>query len=252
MASKGTNSTFIEKAILLHGNRYSYDLVDYKNNRDKIKIICAEHGIFEQRPDNHLGGSGCPSCSSNIRYTTKTFIAKAKEVHGDNYSYELVNYKNILTKIKITCLEHGIFEQTPHDHLSACGCPICGVKNKGWTKTAFKERCKINNDSLGIFYVLGCWNEDRSEVFVKIGITSRSIKKRYNSKTLMPYNYKVLHEITGSADYIYDLENLVLKNSVNFAYKPKILFGGYATECFSADKIYLDNLNKFIFNLVPF
>ena len=34
---------FIEKASRIHGDRYDYRLVDYVNNKTKVKIICPEH-----------------------------------------------------------------------------------------------------------------------------------------------------------------------------------------------------------------
>lgn len=57
--------------------------------------------------------------------TIEDFIQKAKEVHGDKYDYSLVEYKNSSTKIKIICPKHGVFEQTPNNHLSGCGCLSC-------------------------------------------------------------------------------------------------------------------------------
>ena len=55
--------TFIEKAKIVHGNKYDYSLIEYKNNYTKIKIICPIHGIFEQIPYAHTSNkSGCPKC----------------------------------------------------------------------------------------------------------------------------------------------------------------------------------------------
>ena len=50
---------FISKARELHGDKYDYSLVEYKNKNTKVKII-SPNGIFEQSPNNHLGGNGCP------------------------------------------------------------------------------------------------------------------------------------------------------------------------------------------------
>jgi hypothetical protein len=37
----------IDRAAIIHDNKYDYSLItEYKNNRDKIKIICPEHGVF--------------------------------------------------------------------------------------------------------------------------------------------------------------------------------------------------------------
>ena len=54
---------FIRKAIKKHGGKYDYSLVDYIDSTTKIKIICPFHGVFNQRPVNHLRGCGCPKCA---------------------------------------------------------------------------------------------------------------------------------------------------------------------------------------------
>ena len=45
----------------------------------------------------------------------------------------MVEYKNAHTKIKILCPTHGVFEQTPTNHLKGKGCPIC-QESKGEIK----------------------------------------------------------------------------------------------------------------------
>lgn len=71
--------------------------------------------------------------------TTKEFIKKAKEVHGDKYDYSKVEYVNTLTPVTIVCPEHGEFEQIPKVHLKGCGCKKCA--NKGTS-----DRCRGNID----------------------------------------------------------------------------------------------------------
>ena len=46
----------------VHGNKYDYSLVDYIIGSSKVKIICKKHGMFEQTPNSHYKGSGCPNC----------------------------------------------------------------------------------------------------------------------------------------------------------------------------------------------
>lgn len=60
------------------------------------------------------------------KLTTVEFITKAKLKHGDTYDYSRVNYANNITAVIIICSTHGDFLQKPMDHLSGCGCPICG------------------------------------------------------------------------------------------------------------------------------
>lgn len=62
---RSTKETFIKSAIERHGTLYDYSDVVYKNNTSKVKIKCYEHGIFFQIPNNHLNGSGCPSCNTS-------------------------------------------------------------------------------------------------------------------------------------------------------------------------------------------
>ena len=63
-AENHTSNTdiFIEKAKLIHLNKYDYSKVKYINNRTKVCIICPEHGEFWQTPDAHLSNKGCPKC----------------------------------------------------------------------------------------------------------------------------------------------------------------------------------------------
>lgn len=57
-----TKKEFIEKANVIFNKRYDYSLVNYKNNKTKVKIICPTHGVFEQKPNCHLSGRGCAHC----------------------------------------------------------------------------------------------------------------------------------------------------------------------------------------------
>ena len=61
---KHTTESFIEKAKAVHGDKYNYSLVEYKNNSEKVTIVCTEHGNFTQAPVNHLSGQNCPGCMS--------------------------------------------------------------------------------------------------------------------------------------------------------------------------------------------
>ena len=66
MANKQTftTSTFIEKAISVHGNKYDYSNINYVNNNTPVSIYCSIHGEFFQKPIYHLSGSNCPICST--------------------------------------------------------------------------------------------------------------------------------------------------------------------------------------------
>lgn len=128
---RNTNDEFINMSNIIHKNRYDYSLVKYINAHTKIKIICKEHGIFEQEPRAHLYGYGCPQCSGNKKLTNEIFIHRSIIRHNNIYDYSLVDYKNNSTNVKIICKKHGIFEQLPFNHMKGCGCPKCDNYSAG-------------------------------------------------------------------------------------------------------------------------
>ena len=146
MPKRLTTEEFIEKAREIHGDKYNYSKVVYKSNKIKVCIICPKHGEFWQKPNDHLNGRGCPSCSGLKKLSLEEFIRRAKEVHGDKYDYSKVNYINSNTKVCIICLEHGEFWQNPHDHLNGNGCPKCISTFKLTTKEFIRRAKDVHGD----------------------------------------------------------------------------------------------------------
>ena len=139
-----TTEEFIKRAKLIHGDKYDYSKVEYINSNLKVCIICPKHGEFLQDPSNHLQGHKCQKCATDdakIKQSLQKwqFIEKAKKIHGDNYDYSKIEYKNNRTKVCIICPTHGEFWQTPHDHLSGYGCKKCGIEN-------MKKSQKLTNE----------------------------------------------------------------------------------------------------------
>jgi conserved hypothetical protein len=135
---------FIEKARSVHGDKYDYSKVEYKNNRIQVEIICPVHGSFFQKPYSHLKGCGCFPCSRNrandmMRHSTEGFIKKAREIHGDRYDYSKVKYTKNNRNVTIICKEHGEFQQTPYSHLKSNGCNKCTFRNLGVSQRSNTE-----------------------------------------------------------------------------------------------------------------
>ena len=200
---KTESGELILKFIEVHGNKYDYSHVIYKNMRTKIIIECPIHGLFEQCPTHHLRGSGCRKCANQIinvnngksftqqefieivsqkeipnisfeksvyqgkrkdivvtcsihgDYITKAeillkgngckkcaseklkinrikstsdFIQESKNIHGELYDYNYVNYTGAFNKVNIICKFHSkMFYQTPSIHLRGSGCPLCNT-----------------------------------------------------------------------------------------------------------------------------
>ena len=125
-----TNEMFIEKATRVHGDRFGYGDVIYTTNSKKVKIKCPIHGVFEQRPSDHLNGSICPTCAVIERagkraLTNEEFVERSIRRHGTRYGYEEVEYVNGETPVKIRCVKHGVFEQRADAHIQGSGCYRC-------------------------------------------------------------------------------------------------------------------------------
>ena len=73
-ATQKAKDSFIEKARAIHGDRYDYTNVEYVNAKTKVSITCANHGDFEQIPNNHLEGNGCPSCPKRYDQPTNLYL----------------------------------------------------------------------------------------------------------------------------------------------------------------------------------
>jgi hypothetical protein len=141
---------FIIKSNKKHNNFYDYSLVEYETSHKKIKIICKKHGIFEQTPNSHLNGRGCPFCS-NLKSSLsrisnkKDFINKSIKIHGEKYNYNQIDYIRSNEKVKIICSKHGLFLQTPNNHLNGMGCKECANEQLSQDRRSslddFKKKC---------------------------------------------------------------------------------------------------------------
>jgi len=121
---------YINKAKKVHNARYDYSLLEYRYSKDKIKIICPEHGIFEQIASKHLFGYGCSKCGGSNKKTTSEFINESKKIHNNKYDYSLVTYISSRDNVDIICKTHGKFKQRAYNHLNGTGCVKCHIENK--------------------------------------------------------------------------------------------------------------------------
>ncbi len=104
---KLTTEEFIQRAKEIHGDKYDYSRVEYKNSLVKVEIGCPEHGYFWQKASEHLRGCRCPKCIPTAQLTIEKFIEKARKVHGDKYNYSISIYVNCKSKIWIICNKCG-------------------------------------------------------------------------------------------------------------------------------------------------
>lgn len=135
-----TNEEFIEKAKLIHQDKYDYSKVEYVNSHINVLINCPDHGDFTQTPTTHLSGSGCPIHGKELskqkrKMPLEEFIRKSNIIHQGIYDYSETKYINGNTNVQINCDIHGPFFKTPIAHIHRCEqCPKC--KPYGYSKKA--------------------------------------------------------------------------------------------------------------------
>lgn len=225
----------LRKARAKWGNRFDYSKEEANPRFFDLYLTCNACGSeFKTNSIQHLDNpyGGCKECDRRAR--AAAFVAAAETKHGrGRYIYDTQNFKAQKRLMIIKCLIHGPYQVTGVDHVKhGKGCPQCAptIKN-GWSRSDFVNRCEYNNRGRAYLYVIQCYRPNEPD-FIKIGITSKQLNQRFNSGN-MPYNYKTLVLMEGSAAAVYDLERTLLRLNKAHAYEPALLFGGY-TECFDA------------------
>lgn len=154
-----TNEEFMERLKGVHGDRYDYRLTSYGRNHEKVSAECLLHGEFEIIASDFLNGYGCQYCSGK-KYNTISFVARARETHGDTYDYSKTEFVRMDKKITVTCMDHGDFVQEANSHARGAGCPSCANYGYKRTEPAYLYCLKSDDDA-----------------FLKVGITA-DIKTR--------------------------------------------------------------------------
>lgn len=74
---------FVQKAIKVHDNKYSYENCVYINSKTKCWITCLKcKKDFFQKPDHHLKGSGCPTCVNKTEWIVASKLKETLEPLG--------------------------------------------------------------------------------------------------------------------------------------------------------------------------
>ena len=113
----------------------------------------------------------------------------------------------------------GIIEFTKHLE------PI--PKHRNWLTYYLKN--PIEGAKRGIFYVLEFKHKSKNHHFIKVGITSKSIKERYVGKEYKDYEYTILVEyVTTNLKSAQIEDNILSVNQHNrYSFNNHIEFGGF-------------------------
>lgn len=213
-----------------HKNFYDYSKFVFYGVNIKTTIICPVHGEFLQSPKEHRN-YGCRLCginqSSRLKTkTTKDFIQRSINTHGDKYDYSKTEYIDCNTRLLIICKEHGEFYQMPYHHIKGSGCQKCAEHSR------IK---KFIDKPTTLYYVritIG------SKVLYKIGITISSIRKRFRCEIKRGAIVETIHQINfDTGEFAFKLEQYILEKFYHKKYKgEQFLYRGFGdSELFIED-----------------
>lgn len=250
-----TTSKLIDKLIAIHGTEYDYSKVNYISPKHDIEIICPKHGLFFQKPYSHLNGCGCPKCgldklSKRFSKTTEEYIEEAKKVHGNEFDYSNLVYRNCRTKVEIICRKHGSFLQSPTSHLKGVKCPMCYAElstsnNEIEFQNYIKELCDDDKIRLNARNIINPLELDVVNETMKIAIEYNGLYWHSSAK-LKDRNYH-LNKTKLCRDNGYRLIHIfedewINKREIVKSYLEKIfdknqtIVNGYNTEIKQIDK----------------
>lgn len=196
----------------LYGTRYKvmgfFVKTDSRNKRRRwVKAECLDHGSFEMPCSSLIsrGSIGCLPCKHKKiadRQTSSTaeFIARATSLHEGFYDYSKVDYQKAKVYVTITCPIHGDFKQSPDAHLRGSGCNECA--NASLTGK-LQEDTFPPNFRHGI-YLIELTNIQTREKFLKVGLTSTSVKARFSALS-KAYKYKVIAYAKGDYSEVFKI-----------------------------------------------
>jgi hypothetical protein len=193
-----TSEQFIEKARIVHGDKYDYNKTNYVNIRTKIVITCKTHGDFLQKAHSHIYGCGCRKCAKNsysqVSIRWLSFMSKYDGVfiqHAENDGeFSIPNTKmkadgycketNTIYEFHGT-MWHGDPRVYKADKISHIGIPFGDL----YQKTLKREK---TIKEMGYNYKI-IWEKDWNNIIRSVKLIQNNFRKKY-----IPLHYRnVIH-----------------------------------------------------------
>lgn len=201
-----TQETFIKQLDKKHPNKFRYDKLIYKNDREPIILYCNNCKEYHEYIPNYLlSKSGCKWCRerSEIR-TFEDFYNRLTKEQREEYIFYPKTFKTSNGHMKITHKKCGnTYQQRPnHMCLRGNGCPYCA-------ESGFKK------DKQSILYYLEI--NHNNQKFYKIGITNNNVKDRYFNRDLEKITNQIAFPMLGQEAW--DWEKAIIKEYKEHLYK---------------------------------
>jgi hypothetical protein len=114
-----TTEEFIRRARIKHGSRYEYP-EEYVCAKQKIGIVCKDHGKFKQLAADHLSGHGCKKCTNNPgkwAVDEDTMIRQNYHVKGAYWCAETMNRSEHSIRGRASVLGLNKKQKFDHPHI---------------------------------------------------------------------------------------------------------------------------------------
>ncbi len=138
MSEKKNSIPKVNRANKLHNKKFDYSLVEFKSIREKVKILCSKHGMFEQEPFSHYySGNGCPACNTSngeisINTLPKRYVTNYRLPRkNDDFKNILEYFRNKPFKVKLIA-KPNCFENNCHANVDNYVNMYGGEKIKGY------------------------------------------------------------------------------------------------------------------------
>ena len=217
------------------------------------------------------------------KLTTKQFIERSIEIHGEKYDYSKVKYNHSLEKVVISCKKHGDFDMKPSNHINnKQGCPICGNESTGnlqkkslneflievskklghenYDFSLSKEFKNIRDNIIVICKKHGCYERSPRDIIRSKYFGCKKCKVAADTFT----NYEFIKKSKASHNnyYLYSKTNYLNAHKEIIVTCPKhgdfsviphihIKGGGFCPKCTNFVSSYEIDLEKFILENVP-
>jgi very-short-patch-repair endonuclease len=136
----------------------------------------------------------------NKKLTKDEFVNRAVLKHGSKYDYSKTEYIDSYTKVCILCPEHGEFWQTPHSHMSGCGCPGCSESHLEKDVETYLDENKIKYEKYKHFKWLGKQHLDFYLTDYNVGIECQGVQ-----------HFKPVDYFGGDKKFTYQIKNDIKK-----------------------------------------
>lgn len=203
-----TQEEFLVKVRAVHGDRYSYTKVRYSKSNRKIRVVCKEHGAFDQIAADHLKGSGCPECArlSHVRWSDQDdqFLRDNYVEHGTKYCATILSKTSSAVRSR-TCylglrriaLRLRSYEDIPGRMWSVL---LGNAKKRGFEVKIDQAHIWELYEKQGRRCALTGW----SVVFQKKGEITASVDRIDSSKGYVPGNVQIVHKLVNCSKVNYD------------------------------------------------